>query len=111
MLTGMLSRAVQAGPSKKAIVQGDRRVRYDELHELSARCASGLRGLGVEAGDCVAVALPNSPEFVASLFGCVMLRAVMLPLDPRSAPAEASGLVADARARIVIANSRRLHPG
>jgi long-chain acyl-CoA synthetase len=111
MLTGMLSRAVEADPSKTAIVQGDRRVRYDELHVMSARFAAGLRRLGVGAGDCVAVALPNSPEFVASLFGCAMLRAVMLPLDPRSAPAEASGLVADTRARVVIADSRRLRPG
>jgi long-chain acyl-CoA synthetase len=111
MLTGMLSRAVEADPAKAAVVQGDRRVRYDELHALAACWAAGLRALGVGAGDCVAVALPNSPELVAGLFGCAMRRAVMLPLDPRSTPAEASGLLADAHARVVVADSRRFHLG
>jgi long-chain acyl-CoA synthetase len=106
MLTHMLSKAVAADPARAAIVQGGRRVRYDELQALAARCAGGLRGLGVGAGDCVAAALPNCPEFVAVLFGCAQLHAVMLPLDPRSTPVEWSSLVADAHARVVIVAPR-----
>jgi long-chain acyl-CoA synthetase len=111
MLTRMLTRAVQADPARAAVVQGNRRVRYDELLALSARLAAGLRGLGVGVGDCVAVALPNCPEFVAGLFGCALRRAIMLPLDPRQAAAELSSLVADAGARVVLADSRGLPAG
>src|SRR5215831_16491149 len=107
MLTGMLSKAVGSDPARAAIVQGGRRIQYHELQTLAGRCAAGLRWLGIRAGDCVAVALPNCPEFVASLFGCARLRAVMLPLDPRCTTEELSSLVADARARIVIADSLR----
>jgi long-chain acyl-CoA synthetase len=106
MLTGMLAKAVAADPARVAVVQGGRRLRYDELHALVGRCAAGLRRLGIRAGDCVALALPNCPEFVASLFACARLRAVMLPLDTRGAAAELSSLVADARARIVITGER-----
>jgi long-chain acyl-CoA synthetase len=102
----MLLQAVEADPAKVAIVQGGRRVRYDELHALAGRCAAGLRRSGIGAGDCVAMAVPNCPEFVASLFGCARLRAVMLPLDPRDTAQELSSLVADARAKVVIADER-----
>src|SRR5262249_24007292 len=107
MLTGMLNRAVEADPAKVAVVQGTRRVRYDELHALAGRCAAGLRRLGVGAGDCVAVALPNCPEFVAGLFACARLRAVMLPLSPRETGEGLRRLGADARGQGVIAGSPR----
>jgi long-chain acyl-CoA synthetase len=107
MLTGMLRKAVAANPTKAAIVQGGRRIRYDELDALAGRCAGGLRRLGVEAGDCVAVALPNCPEFVAGLFACARLRAVMLPLNPQYTREELLRIVADARPKVVITNTPR----
>jgi long-chain acyl-CoA synthetase len=104
MLTDMLSKAVAADPAKAAVVQGERRVRYGELHALAGGSAAAMRRLGVGSGDCVAVALPNGPEFVAILFGCARLHAIMLPLDPRLAAQELRGLVSDAGARLVIAD-------
>jgi len=105
MLTRMLRRAVEANPAKTAIVQGSRRVRYDELEDLTARCAAGLRTLGITSGDCVAVILPNGPEFVTGLFACAMLRAVMLPLNPQSTKEELLGIMTDARAKVVVTDS------
>jgi long-chain acyl-CoA synthetase len=107
MLTSMLTRAVQADPGKAAVVQGGRRIPYDELDALARRCAAGLRRLGVEAGDCVAVALPNCPEFVAGLFACARLRAVMLPVNPRYTREELLRILADARPKVVITNTPR----
>jgi long-chain acyl-CoA synthetase len=107
MLTEMLHRAVELNPRKAAIVQGDRRIGYDELESLAAKCASGLRRLGVGPGDCVAVVLPNCPEFVVGLFACARLRAVMLPLDPQHPRDELLRLVADAQGKVVIADSQR----
>jgi long-chain acyl-CoA synthetase len=107
MLTGMLWRAVEANPAKAAIVQGGRRIRYDELQALTGRCAAGLRRLGVGPGDCVAVALPNCPEFVVSLFACARLCAVMLPLNPQFTREELHSFVVDARAKFVITDSTR----
>jgi long-chain acyl-CoA synthetase len=107
MLTGMLEKAVAANPTKAAVVQEGRRILYEELNALARRCAGGLRLLGVEAGDCVAVALPNCPEFVISLFACARLRAVMLPVNPRSTQEELRRILADARPKVVIANTPR----
>ena len=80
MLTRMLMNAVEADPTKLAVVQGARRINYAELAELAGRAATGLRQLGIGNGDCIAVVLPNGPEFVACLFACARVRAVMLPL-------------------------------
>jgi len=107
MLTELLRRAVRADPAKAAIVQGKTRVRYDELERLAERTAAGLRILGAGARDCVAVALPNGPEFVACLFACAKLRAVMLPLDPQYTREELLPIVADASAKIVITDAAR----
>jgi long-chain acyl-CoA synthetase len=104
MLTGMLRKALRSDPGRAAIVQGARRVRYDELDAMAGRCATGLGRLGVGAGDCVAVALPNSPEFVAGLFACARLGAVMLPLDPRSTRLDLEHRTVDAGARVAIAD-------
>ena len=111
MLTRMLEEAVAQDPSKIAIVQGSRRIRYDEFLALARRCASGLRRMGVGQGDCIAVALPNCPEFIATLFGCAMIRAIMLPLNPQYTRDELQRFVIDASARIVITDRAPLFAG
>ena len=70
MLTRLLENARRSDPARVAIVQGTRRVTYEELHALAGRYAAGLRQAGVGAGDCVTVILPNGPEFVAIFFAC-----------------------------------------
>jgi long-chain acyl-CoA synthetase len=105
MLTEMLRKAVASNPRKAAIVQGKRRVRYDEVLAQSGQCAAGLRRLGVGTGDCVAVVMPNSPEVVISLFACARLRAVMLPLNPQCTREELLRIVADARPKVMITNT------
>lgn len=107
MLTELLRKAVEANPRKAALVQGGRRICYEELEALAGRYAGGLRQLGVSAGDCVAVVLPNCPEFVAGLFACARLRAVMLPLNPQYTREELLRIVADARPKVVITNTPR----
>jgi long-chain acyl-CoA synthetase len=107
MLTALLRRAVEANPGKTAIVQAGRRMSYGELEGLVEQCAGGLQRLGVHAGDCVALVLPNCPEFVAALFACARLRVVMFPLNPQYTREELLRFVTDARAKVVIADSPR----
>jgi fatty-acyl-CoA synthase len=46
--------------------------------------AAALAGLGVGAGDRVALVLPPCPEFVVSMFAISKLGAVVVPLSPRA---------------------------
>jgi long-chain acyl-CoA synthetase len=40
---------------------------YAELDALSDSCAEGLAAIGIEAGDAVALQLPNVPQFLVAV--------------------------------------------
>ncbi len=107
MLTQMLWRAAQATPTKPAIVQGNQRISYEHLYRLAGCGSEGLRQLGIGAGDCAAVVLPNCPEFITSLFACARLGAVMLPLNPQYTKNELRRFLMDGQAKVVITDPLR----
>lgn len=53
---------------------------FAELEDISARLAGGLRDLGVERGDAVAVYLPMTAEAVIALLAVARLGAVFVPI-------------------------------
>src|SRR3954451_24754298 len=55
---------------------------WDELRDQVARCAAGLRRLGVERGDRVAAYMPNVPETVAAFLACASIGAVWSSCAP-----------------------------
>jgi acetoacetyl-CoA synthetase len=54
----------------------------DELRDQTARCAAGLRRLGVERGDRVAAYMPNVPETVIAFLACASIGAVWSSCAP-----------------------------
>jgi len=107
MLTQLLLRAAKATPNKAAVVQGKQRINYAGLHRLAGCGSVGLQRLGINRADCVAVALPNCPEFVISLFACARLGAVLLPLNPHYTQDEMQRFLVDANAKIIITDLAR----
>ena len=57
-------------------------VTWGELRSQTAAIASGLRALGVSAGDRVAAYMPNIPETVASFLACASIGAVWSSAAP-----------------------------
>jgi acetoacetyl-CoA synthetase len=55
---------------------------WDELREQTARCAAGLRRLGVGPGDRVAAYMPNVPETVVAFLACASIGAVWSSCAP-----------------------------
>ena len=55
---------------------------FAELYERAQRAAGGLRELGVERGDRIAIVLPTGPEFMDAFFGAVLAGAIPVPLYP-----------------------------
>ena len=66
MLNQMLDKVVGSYPGSDAIVSGESRVNYQALRERILKLAKGLDSLGVSESNCVALILPNCPEFVVS---------------------------------------------
>ncbi len=61
---------------------GIRELSWQELRDLTARIAAGLRRLGVQPGDRVAAYVPNTPEAIAALLACASLGAVWSSSSP-----------------------------
>src|ERR671914_769685 len=76
-----------ARPGEVAIVHASEsqpvsEVTWDELADRVARCAAGLRRLGVERGDRVAAYMPNVPETVVAFLACASIGAVWSSCAP-----------------------------
>jgi acetyl-CoA synthetase len=84
---------------------------YAELWRETCRLGAGLRSVGVEPGDRVALCLPMVAEAVVALHACTLVGAVVVPVfSGLAAPAVAARLV-DAEAKVVITADGSLRRG
>ncbi len=77
----LLRRTAMRQPDKTAIICGDVRWTYAELHALCDRLASGLAAQGCVKGERVAMLARNSHAFVAMRFALARLGAVLVPIN------------------------------
>src|ERR687897_2988627 len=76
---------------------------YRELGEQIARVAEGLRRLGVNAGDRVALVLPNCPQHVVAFYAVLRLGATVVEHNPLYTPRELRHQFEDHGAKVAIA--------
>ncbi|HSJ35216.1 MAG TPA: AMP-binding protein [Acidimicrobiia bacterium] len=75
---------------------------FQELADRVSRVAGGLRSLGVEAGDAVAVYLPMSAEAVIALLAIARIGAVFIPIFSGYAAEAVATRLADPRPRVLV---------
>jgi len=85
-----------------ALFDRGRPVSYRELGDASARLAQGLGKLGVRAGDCVALWLPNLPAWLAAFFACARLGAIAVSVNTRFRSHELADILGRSRARVLL---------
>ena len=61
---------------------------YRELGEQIDRAAEGLRLLGVQKGDPVALVLPNAPQHIVAFYAVLRLGAIVVEHNPLYTPRE-----------------------
>lgn len=96
-----VERAALHFPEKPAVIFEGRRLTYADLDRLSGRAARGLAGLGVGAGDRVALFLPNIPEFVVAYAAIQKIGAVAVNLNVMLTTEELAYFLEDSGARTV----------
>ena len=79
----MLREAVLRNPDGDAIVAADLRLTYRALDGLVDRIAANLTSFGIGAGDRVALAMGNRPEFIAVLLATIRIGAIAVPINCR----------------------------
>jgi fatty-acyl-CoA synthase len=78
-----LKRAAHIYPDRDAVIHGERRHSYRQLHERSRRLASALERVGVQPGDRVALLAPNVPELLEAHYGVPGAGAVLVSINIR----------------------------
>ncbi len=92
----------QADPDHLAVTDERRSVTRRELDDLANRTAHALQDKGVQAGDRVTIALPNSIEFVATTIACWSLGATPQPVSARLPQRELDAIIELAQPRVVV---------
>lgn len=108
LIHDLVAKWAENTPEADALLYKDQRISYRELHTSVAGIAAGLRSLGVNPGDRVAVYLPNLPANVLSLFGTSSAGLVFVPINPLLKPAQVAHILADCDARVLVTSNQRL---
>ncbi len=97
-LAQMLVTALAARPDALAVVCGDMRLSWRELHHAASKCAGGLAQRGVQSGDRVALHMGNGPEFIILTLACAWMGAVLVPVSARARGMELEYVLSDSGA-------------
>jgi len=73
---------------RTALVCGDATLSYDALRQRVARAAGFWRARGIQAGDRIAIKLPDGIDWVTAFLGALWAGAVAVPVNPRVPAAE-----------------------
>jgi long-chain acyl-CoA synthetase len=101
-LWAMVLEAASANPSGEALVCGEVRMTWRQVIDRSARLAAGLRKLGLQRGDRVALLLGNRIEFPLLLFAAAQAGLITVLLGTRQQTPEIAYVLGDCGAKLLI---------
>jgi len=111
-LIEMLRATVDRAPNNEAIVElGGERISFRELWDRASRVAGGLRNLGIERGDRVAIRLGNGLDWCIAFWGTLLSGALVVPVNTRLSESEVDYVIADSGARFVFLPGQSLPDG
>ena len=100
-----LERARLFFPDKNALIFEGKSYTYRQLDEDVNRLANGLKSLGIEKGDRVALFLPNIPGFVIGYFAIQKLGAIAVSVNAMLKREEVKYIVNDSGAKVLFVNA------
>ena len=107
LLHQLIHDAAQHAPDRDALLFKQETLTYGALEQEVARVASGLRALGIERDERVAVYLPKQFETVTAMFGTMAAGGVFVPVNPILKPEQVGHILRDCATRILITSPDR----
>ena len=98
----MFRASVSRNPDGDIIRYFGGRITARELDELSDAFAVALAGLGVRAGDRVALYLQNVPQFVIGMLATWKAGGIAVPVNPMNRARELDAVLRDSGARVLL---------
>ncbi len=99
-IPGSLRSTARRVPGAPALAFGDRAYTYAELDAAVDQTANALAGLGLRQGDRFALMATNSDRFVVAFYAALRLGAIVVPVNPASAPPEIAYLLEDSASAV-----------
>jgi long-chain acyl-CoA synthetase len=103
----LLKRHAKARGQKLAFRDTKSSVTYGELETRTGRIAGHLADLGINAGDTVAMLLPNSVAWVEASFAITRAGALGVPISYDATEAEIAYRLTDANCKAIVATGER----
>ncbi|GAB3212516.1 long-chain-fatty-acid--CoA ligase [Marinactinospora thermotolerans] len=102
-LSVLLEDGARNHPDRDAVVFGDLRLNYALVDMIANQVAELLVARGIERGDRIAIASPNTPYFPFVYFGALKAGAVVVPLNVLLTPREIAYHLRDSGAKALFA--------
>ena len=99
----IIVRSADLFPKSIAVVDGARRLSYEDFNRDVDRLGHSLLGLGLAHQDVVAVMARNGTELLLAYFACARAGLVCQPVNLALRPADIAWCLQDAKARVLIA--------
>ena len=87
-------------PGNPAVVMGPMRLNYAQLNGMANQVANGLKAMGIQPGDKVALTCPNVPYFPVVYYGILKAGAVVVPLNVLNKGREIAYFLKDSDAKV-----------
>ena len=94
--------------SRDYLVFEDERVTYEQAHAITRAVRSWLSRQGVTAGDRVAVAMRNYPEWMLIHWACVSMGVAVVGMNAWWVPEEMRFVIDDAMPKVLFCDAERL---
>jgi len=101
-IADLVRRAARRNGDGRALIFRDSVLSWSELDSKVDQVAECLRGLGIGAGERIAIALPNGLDFPIIYLGALRADLVVLPVNPGYTRRELAHVLADSGAVAVV---------
>jgi len=103
-----LARTAQAYGDCTATIDGDKVQNWRDFGDKISRIAGGLRSIGCQPGDRVAILAATTPEHLATMYAVVWAGCVLVPLNTRLSPDELNHIVSQSESKVLASDIRNL---
>ncbi len=104
-LSDLVRAAAERTPDKPAFLSEATSTTWAEVDRQVDAAAAGLRGLGLQPGDRVALSLANTLDFPIAYFGVLRAGLVAVPLNPGYTAQELRWTLSDSGARAAVVSA------
>ena len=108
-ITSLLLEQAARTPEAEALVCGNERLTYYELHQRALRIAAELLSLGINSEKLVGICLERSPDMIASLLGTLLAGGAYVPLDPAYPPERLGFILEDSHVQVILTQRKFLN--